>query len=281
MVTPTTDRAGEPIRIWHQSLTVLAHVPAYRDALQKHIDSVVSPGTEVDLHGLVDGSYSTSYPGSEIIYNYVTSRHVEQFVEAAVTAEREGYDAFVIATLPDLGYEQIRSVVDIPVIPIGLTSVTSAIALGDCVGLVGFIDELAPWVRRNMSLVGLDRVVGPFASLGATFHDVMAEMEGPDKALRAFEDAAARLIEQGANVIVPGEGPLNVLLARHQITRVHDVPVIDSMGSTFGLADIRAREYRRTGIYPSRSGYYFARPPAELFEGVRNLYGRGPSATNP
>lgn len=50
MVTTTRNRTGDPIRIWHQSLTVLDHVPAYSDALQQHIDSVVPLGTQVDLH---------------------------------------------------------------------------------------------------------------------------------------------------------------------------------------------------------------------------------------
>lgn len=271
--------ADRPLRIWHQSLTVLDDVPAYRAALQAHADAVVRPDTQVVLHGMTAGTYGTDYPGQDIIYDYVASRHAEQFVDAALQAEREGYDAFVIATLPDLGFEHIRTLVDIPVVPIGLTSVASAVAIGDSVGVVGFIAELEPWVRRNVSRVGLDRILGPFTSLGATFHDVLGELERPGPVMEAFERAAALLVDEGANVILPGEGPLNVLLARHGVARVHGTPVLDSVGVAFSAAEARALEFRRTGLHPSRRGFYLARPPVGLVDQVRSFYGRGPTAS--
>ena len=43
-----------------------------------------------------------------------------------------------------------------------------------------------------------------------------------------FKKAAEKAISEGADVIVPGEGPMNVFLATHGISRIGDVPVIDS-----------------------------------------------------
>ena len=37
------------MRIWHQSFTVLEHVPHYRDALDRHLRAVALPGTEIGL----------------------------------------------------------------------------------------------------------------------------------------------------------------------------------------------------------------------------------------
>jgi hypothetical protein len=52
------------LRIWHQSFTVLGDLPAYVDALKTRIAEVVTPGTEVVLHGQVPGTYTSEYPGT-------------------------------------------------------------------------------------------------------------------------------------------------------------------------------------------------------------------------
>ena len=64
----------------------------------------------------------------------------------------------------------------------------------------------------------------------AEFTDVMAAYADPAPLLEAFRAAARKAIADGANVIVPGEGPLNVFLADQGVSRVDDVPVLDSLG---------------------------------------------------
>ncbi|MFB9712694.1 hypothetical protein [Arthrobacter methylotrophus] len=59
------------------------------------------------------GTYPSEYPGTRIGYGYLSGLHKEQFVAAALQAQDEGYDAYLIATIPDTGYEEIRSLVDI------------------------------------------------------------------------------------------------------------------------------------------------------------------------
>ena len=75
-----------------------------------------------------------------------------------------------------------------------------------------------------------------------------------------------------APVIVPGEGPLNVFLADQGVTRVDDVPVIDSLGTLLQLAEVRAATYRRSGLVSARSGFYYAQPPAEAIRATRDFY---------
>ena len=45
------------MKIWHQSFTVLDDLPAYREAMERHIRKVVLPDTEVVLHGMRPGTY--------------------------------------------------------------------------------------------------------------------------------------------------------------------------------------------------------------------------------
>ena len=149
------------MRIWHQSFTVLDDVPHYRDALARHLASQAAPSTKVDLHGMRPGTYPSDYPGTHIGYAYLSGLHREQFVQAALRAQDEGYDAFLIATIPDTGFEEVRTLVDLPVVTFGQTSVLMAAQLGDCVGIVNFIAALEPQLRRNFRNYRLDGLVGP------------------------------------------------------------------------------------------------------------------------
>ncbi|MCD4526568.1 aspartate/glutamate racemase family protein [Nocardioides sp. cx-173] len=263
------------MRIWHQSFTVLDDVPHYRDALQRHLSAAAAPGTTVELHGMKAGTYPSAYPGTHIGYSYLSSLHREQFVAAALQAQDEGYDAFLIATIPDTGYEVARSLVDIPVVTFGQTSVLMAGMLGDCVGIVNFIAALEPQLRRNLRDYRLDSLVGPITQVDAAFTDVMAAYADPQPLLDAFTTAARRVIADGANVIVPGEGPLNVFLADQGLSRVDDVPVLDSLGTCVRVAELRAAQHRSSGLVPSRAGFHHAQPPRELVDAARAFYGLG------
>lgn len=261
------------MRIWHQSFTVLDDVPHYRDALARHLGAQLAPGSSVDLHGMAPGTYPSAYPGTHIGYAYLSGLHREQFVQAALRAEDEGYDAFLIATIPDTGFEEARTLVDIPVVTFGQTSVLMAAQLGDCVGIVNFIGALVPQLRRNLRSYRLDQLVGPIVQVEADFQDVMAAYDSPARLLAAFGVAARRAIAGGATVLLPGEGPLNVFLADQGVVEVDGVPVLDSLGTCARVAELRARQHRASGVRPSRTGYYGAKPPRPLVDAARAFYG--------
>jgi allantoin racemase len=261
------------MRIWHQSFTVLDDVPHYRDTLARHLTSQAAPGTSVDLHGMLRGTYPSAYPGTHIGYAYLSGLHREQFVQAALRAQDEGYDAFLIATIPDTGFEEIRTLIDIPVVTLGQTSVLMAAQLGDCVGIVNFIGALVPQLRRNFRNYRLDQLVGPIVQVEAGFTDVMAAYADPQPLLETFTVAARRAIQAGATVIVPGEGPLNVFLADQGVAEIDAVPVLDSLGTCVRVAELRASQHRATGLRPSRVGFFGAQPPRPLLDAARSFYG--------
>jgi allantoin racemase len=266
------------MRIWHQSFTVLDDVPHYRDALHRHLERQTAPDTTVELHGMRAGTYPSDYPGTHIGYAYLSGLHKEQFVAAALQAQDEGYDAFFIATIPDTAYEEVRTLVDIPVISFGHTSTLMAGLLGDCVGIVNFIAALEPQLRRNLRSYRLDQLVGPIVQVEAGFTDVMAAYADPAPLIEAFTAAARTAITAGANVIVPGEGPLNVFLADQGVSRIDDVPVLDSLGTCVRVAELRAHQHREAGLLPSRAGFYGARPDRGLVDAARAFYGLTPGS---
>ena len=213
------------MRIWHQSFTVLDDVPHYRDALARHLRPGRAPGTKIDLHGMRPGTYPSDYPGTHIGYAYLAGLHKEQFVQAAL--QRPGRGVRRVPHRHHPGHRLTRRSARSSTSRWSTFGQTSVLigrrTLGDCVGIVNFIAALEPQLRRNLRNYRLDGLVGPIVQVDAEFTDVMAAYDRPGPLLEAFTVAARRAIAAGANVIVPGEGPLNVFLADQGVSRVDDV----------------------------------------------------------
>ncbi len=89
-------------------------------------------------------------------------------------AEREGFDAFALSTLPEPGLRDIRSLVDIPVVGYGESAMLQACLVARRFGALVFIPELAELVTENASRYGLaDRFVAA-RDVGFRFNDVLA-----------------------------------------------------------------------------------------------------------
>ena len=78
-----------------------------------------------------------------------------------------------------------------------------------------FIPELADLYRRQRpSLRASAIILWSARDVGFRFTDVLAAFDRPGALLERFRAAARALIARGAQAIIPGEAPLNVLLAR-------------------------------------------------------------------
>jgi Asp/Glu/hydantoin racemase len=137
-----------------------------------------------------------------------------------------------------------------------------------------FIDRMIPLYQEQIRTYGLsDRCAGVVAS-GLQFGGVLEAYTNPDKAIEQFQEGARRVIkETGADVIIPGEVPLNLLIARNGITRVDDVPIIDGLGSTLKMAEMMVDLQRATGIKHSRHGFFNSISSQERVDQVGAFYG--------
>lgn len=265
----------ERLRLWHQSLTDLSLLDAYERGLTEHAREIGQSDIQVDIHGLKPGTYAARYPGKSIQQVYLQSLHKEQFVSAALAAESSGYDGMIIATIPDVALEECRSLVDLPVIGFGEASFKIASMLGSVVGVVSFdIRFLEVQLRRNAERYGVGSLLGPMTSANVSFDDVIDELaqDEPGKVIDAVTEAARELIAEGAEVIIPGPGPMNLLAARHRLTRVDDVPVIDSLRVAIELCGVMAR-MKRAGLHATRRGFYWAKPDSQQLNAARAVYG--------
>lgn len=264
------------IRIWHQSFTVLSDLAAYDEALKDHFRRVARPDTVIDMHGMREGTYRTNYPGDDIKHVGFQFLHSIQFLHGALQAERQGYDAFALSTLPEPGLREIRALVTIPVVGYGECAARAAVGDGRKFGALVFIPELAELYRDNVRRHGLGcRLVGA-CDVGFRFTDVLAGFEAPGPLIDRFRVAARGLIAKGAEAIVPGEAPLNVLLAMNGVTEVDGIPVIDSLGAWVRAAELAVDE-RRSGSGTAGAGYFGAIPDPVRRDEILDFYGLNPS----
>ncbi|MEK4384435.1 aspartate/glutamate racemase family protein [Solibacillus sp. FSL W7-1464] len=260
------------MKIWHQSLTSIEDIPEYRDAVIQHILKIARPDVDVVLHGMTNDTYPENYPGHYITYNYLQSLHKEQFIRNALIAEKAGYDAVFIGTIPDVGLIEARALVDIPVIGYGQASLHMASMLGSKIGIVNFLAPLADQLRFNAQQYGLAQKLGPIVQADIGFYDIMDGYKNPQPIIDKFIAAAKIAIAQGADVIIPGEGPMNIFLATHHIHHVGNVPIIDSFGTGIKMCESLVDLQKVSGMTMTRVGYYNEKPPTEIVEKLRDYY---------
>jgi Asp/Glu/hydantoin racemase len=102
---------------------------------------------------------------------------------------------------------------------------------------------------------------------------VLPTKEAPAQVLDVFHQNARALIADGADVIIPGEAPLSLMLHRAGIARVDDVPVIEGVAATLKTAEMLVDMKQQLGTSRCTRGYYQAMPPRERVKELIELYG--------
>jgi hypothetical protein len=90
---------------------------------------------------------------------------------------------------------------------------------------------------------------------------------------RIVEQGEKLVRETGADVIVPGELPLNLLLTRAGVTQIGGASVIDGIATSFKFAEMLVDLRRVSGMKPSNHGFFHAAPDRRRLEQVMAFYG--------
>ena len=248
------------MKIWYQSYVDAEHGQSYWDFLGKHLDDIVDPGTQVDIKGIT--------PHDSYAHPIVEFRCAREVICNAVTAEREGYDAFVVGHFQDAGLYEARSVVDIPVVALGEASMLYGCQLGQRSGIVTINPRYIPWFHHQITRYGLGTRVSdvhamafqPGQILGAFGHeDRLAEV------VSLFEEQAKPLVDGGVDVLIPGGGIPMLLFSQIRNHTVNGAPVINGIPIVVKMAEMAVKLKAATGLTVSRVSDY-AKPPPEILE---------------
>jgi Asp/Glu/hydantoin racemase len=262
------------VRIWHQGFIEMQTVPAYREALARHLALVAGAGVEVVIHGLRPGTYTPDASPADLArHAYLTALHEQQVVEAARRAEREGYDAVGIAIIQDIGVALARSVVDIPVAGYGESAMHLACLLGERFGVVAFNPDIFSPIRAAAHRCGLEGRIAAMVPMTIDYRDVVDAFARPGPLVDAFVAAAREAVRRGADAILPGQTIMAEVLHQSGVNRVDDAPVVDPVAAVIKTARTLAEMRAESGVSVARRGFALSRPPERLVEAARRAYG--------
>jgi allantoin racemase len=254
------------MRIYYQSFLDREQQPSYFDRLEAFLESVVDPGTEIEIGGV---SPPDAFPCrlSEL-------RGSLQVVDKIIDAAERGFDAAVIGHFQDAGLYEARTAVDIPVLGLGEGSLLSAGQLGRGIGLVTISDVYLSWHREQADVYGIaDRLTG-VAALQTSFADLMAAFDDDavwERVRDEFIACARPLVGAGAEVILSAGGLFCTLSAREPELTVDGAVVPNSVAWVTKLAEVAVK----LDLRHSRRGTFAKAPPEAIAEFRESVSGGG------
>jgi len=254
------------MKIWYQSGLSFERFRAYERFLREHLKSADS-GTVVYVNGTTKGGTGVEYRFTEYFF-------AREMIENGLQAERQGFDAYVIGTTNEAGLVECREVLDIPVVGMIEASVHIACMMGRNFALITPNEKMVPHFEEQVARYGLkDKLAGiqctefKIPDLGKVFEDKALA----DRQIAQFKEGAKKLIQSGAEVIVPIGGIAGLFLARLGVREIDGVPVIDTISVAVKMAEMMVKLKNITGTFVSRRLTY-ARPADETLKQIIKDY---------
>jgi allantoin racemase len=171
-------------------------------------------------------------------------------------ANREGYDAVILACFSDPGLEAAKEISGIPVIGIEESSLHIAAMLGAKFTIVTPRKERIPARRAHVHLRGLDYFLASVKSLDLSVAETDAE---PEKTKRRVLEVAKQAVEDGAEVILLGCAGMAGYAP--EIESKLNIKVIDPSAVALKVAEALID----LGLTHSKAGL-FVSPPQKVFK---------------
>lgn len=261
------------MKIWFHKHTVEGRLPLLDQWYREHLDAIVAPGTTVDIKTLPAETYPARTPFGLVGHHSAQVLFSQHFAQSAVTAEREGYDAWVIAAGQDPGLRDARHLAGIPTLGYGESAFFLSAMTGQRFSVLGFMPPLEEPIRANIQRYGLDSSLTGYEVVPGGWDSVHKSLEGDfDQFVEVYSAAAERAARAGAEVIIPAEGIPNEILWHLGIHELHGLPVIDPAGLTVKLAETFVN-LGELGLFTrSKHGYWFSRPDAAVTAHLEKVF---------
>lgn len=253
-------------RILYLSLSNATYSPNYFPFLRRYIDDFVGDGTEVELRGARIGRIDS--------FRFWESLDSVSILDSVLDAEQSGFDAVAIGNILDPALREARSMVDIPVLGLGETSMMTACLMGSQFSLVGVNPYFGGRFEENVAKYGLRERLAGIECMDLTPHELDACFstdEGRQRATESFLAAARATMSRGAEVIIPAGGRVTAFLNSVGVREVDGAPVLDGTATLLAMTDSAIRIRAAAGAFVSRRRLY-AKAPHDLIASAAGEY---------
>jgi Asp/Glu/hydantoin racemase len=234
-------------RIWFQGATDRVQHSAYISKLEPHLKAVADPEFAVEFH--------TVTPPATTTHAITEFRIARAIIRNVVEAERRGYDAVAITHFQDAGLHEAKSLVDIPVLGLGETTLFHACTLGRKLGLVTINPQFVPWHEDQVIRYGLQQRVVGVRAVDARVSDFMHAFAAEEgyRALYPKWEREVRVL------------PMLLFGAQHGAA-VDGAPIVNGLTVLAKAAETAIKLRRLAGLSVSRRSNYAKPPPQALNE---------------
>ena len=211
-------------RIWAQGATDQVGHRNYLAQLLPHVRACTDPGFEIE--------FKTMTPSVTTVHALSEARVARAVMRGAIMAEREGYAAFFMNHFQDVGLFDARASVKIPVLGLGETTLLHACKMGRRLGLIAIHPAFIPIHNDQVYRYGLQQRVAGVRAMNANISDYMDAFASPAKRTElrsSFDREARRLIDDGADVIVPTGGITMMMFGQEPDANVDGAPIVNGV----------------------------------------------------
>src|SRR4051812_14975449 len=171
--SPQSSSGSAEMRILYLSMSREEYSPNYFPFLRSYLDEIKSADTEVDLRGTRVGRIDS--------FRFFETLDWISILDSVIEAELEGYDAVAIGNILDPALREARSMVDIPVLGLGETSMLTSCMMGSTFSLVGVNPYFGGRFEENVAKYGLRNRLASIECMGLTPHELDACFSDPDQ----------------------------------------------------------------------------------------------------
>ncbi|MCF8077925.1 MAG: aspartate/glutamate racemase family protein [Desulfobacterales bacterium] len=261
------------MKIWYQSASSYGYEPVfdeYGKTLLKQCSRVIRPDTEIHLEGIEVMTRD--------VENYKSLQYFQnaQIMNNMLRAEKEGYDAFAIGCTLDVGLEEGKSLLNIPVVGITEASFHVAMMLGNLFAVVtssmAFFNVFQGLAERYG--VSSKYLPGPYIC-SASEEEIAIALKDPKPLMEKLNKVAEKAVADGASVIIPSPTFLSSLAYNADVSMIDGAVVLDSVAVLVKTAEMMA-DLKKIGIEASRQIGVYARPDEafrkKAFEEYRKVF---------
>ena len=248
-------------KIWFQGATDRVHMAPYIAKVEAHLKSILEPDFEATFH--------TTTPPATTTHAVTEYRIGRNLIKHAVEAQKQGYAAMAITHFQDAGLAEVKSVVDIPVLGLGETTLLHSLTLGRKLGLVTINPVFIPWHEDQVIRYGLQqRVVGVRAVQAtiADFIDSFASDAAKAKLAPIWERECRILLDAGADVIVPAGGLPMMLFGAERGANIDGAPIVNGITLIAKSAEMAIKLRQTAGMAAVSRRSNFVKPPEKALK---------------
>jgi Asp/Glu/hydantoin racemase len=248
-------------KIWFQGATDRVHMAPYISKVEAHLKSILEPD--------FSATFNSTSPPATTTHAITEFRIARALIKNAVEAERQGFAAMVINHFQDAGLAEAKSVVDIPVLGLGETTLFHACTLGRKLGLVTINPIFIPWHEDQVIRYGLQsRVVGVRAvqATVADFIESFASEDAKKKLAPKWERECRILLDAGADVIVPAGGLPMMLFGAERGANIDGAPIVNGITLIAKSAELAIKLRETAGMAAVSRRSNFVKPPEKALK---------------